>query len=79
MFILIKCLCTSCGYELLVTRCRGHELHVNPSVKIYIYSITAAVPNDCAPKIYFIASVANGCVCALLGPYSRKVLDLARS
>ena len=28
MFILIKCLCTSCGYVLLVTRCRGHELHV---------------------------------------------------
>ena len=29
MFILIKCLCMSCGYELLVTICRGHELHVN--------------------------------------------------
>ena len=30
MFI-IKCLCTNCGYELLVIRCRGHELHVNPA------------------------------------------------
>ena len=29
IFIIIKCLCTSCGYELLVMRCCGHELHVN--------------------------------------------------
>ena len=29
VFILIKYLSTSCGYELLVTRCHGHELHVN--------------------------------------------------
>ena len=32
MFILIKCLCTSYGYELWVTRCRGDELHVNRRV-----------------------------------------------
>ena len=33
MFILIKCLRRSCGYELMVTRCRGHELHVNHVIK----------------------------------------------
>ena len=38
MFILIKCLCTSYGYELFVTRCRGHELHVNPCHSIVVLS-----------------------------------------
>ena len=28
MFILIKCLCTRCEYELLVTSCRGREMPV---------------------------------------------------
>ena len=38
MFILIKYLCTSCGYELLVTRCRGHELHVNQEGQRRLYN-----------------------------------------
>ena len=29
VFIVIKYLCMSRGYELLVTRCCDHELHVN--------------------------------------------------
>ena len=27
--VLIKCLCTNCGYDFLVMRCCGHELRVN--------------------------------------------------
>ena len=35
IFTFIKCLCTTCGYELFVTRCRGHELHVDLNLIIY--------------------------------------------
>ena len=38
IFIIIKCLYTSCGYELLVTRCRGNKLDVNQTVLV-IYSV----------------------------------------
>ena len=36
LFIVRQYLCTSCGYKLLVTRCHGHELHVNLSSKLKI-------------------------------------------
>ena len=43
MFIFIKCLCTSCGHELLITRCRGHILKLGLLSNLDFYLAKAAI------------------------------------